>query len=328
MYLMILMIATYIGIFLFGILLMRIGFENLSMQSIKSIRPNPSIFAGLLMGFLLTLLLQSSSVSIALLISFYAAYRLSIPFAICFIIGANIGTTLTAQLFVWNNEHLMIASLLIGFILLISQKRNFFFIGSILFGMGIVFSALGGLEQLSDQIPKNSYMAIQNGQIDHPFFLLLFGAAVTAIIQSSTAFTGILMSFSGGGGTIPLLDVYYSLLGANIGTCLTVILVGLSHKPKLRIVAYIHVWINVIGSIVFFHPGIGQVFVQLVTTITNHSGQQIILLAFLYNLALGLLIFTLHKPFARFLMKLYSHQANWSTSIKKRRIKDQNRLGQ
>lgn len=161
MYLMILMIATYIGIFLFGILLMRIGFENLSMQSIKSIRPNPSIFAGLLMGFLLTLLLQSSSVSIALLISFYAAYRLSIPFAICFIIGANIGTTLTAQLFVWNNEHLMIASLLIGFILLISQKRNFFFIGSILFGMGIVFSALGGLEQLSDQIPKNSYMAIK-----------------------------------------------------------------------------------------------------------------------------------------------------------------------
>lgn len=136
------------------------------------------------------------------------------------------------------------------------------------------------------------------------------------------------MSFSGGGGTIPLLDVYYLLLGANIGTCLTVILVGLSHKPKLRIVAYIHVWINVIGSIVFFHPGIGQVFVQLVTTITNHSGQQIILLAFLYNLALGLLIFTLHKPFARFLMKLYSHQANWSTSIKKRRIKDQNRLGQ
>lgn len=138
---------------------------------------------------------------------------------------------------------------------LISQKRNFFFIGSILFGRELCFSALGGLEQLSDQIPKNSYMANPKWTNRSSIFLLLFGAAVTAIIQSSTAFTGILMSFSGGGGTIPLLDVYYLLLGANIGTCLTVILVGLSHKPKLRIVAYIHVWINVIGSIDFFPPG-------------------------------------------------------------------------
>ncbi|MBR7553330.1 Na/Pi symporter [Allobacillus sp. GCM10007491] len=322
MYLMILMIATYIGIFLFGILLMRVGFENISMQTIKSVRPNPSIYAGLLMGFLLTLLLQSSSVSIALLISFYAAYRLSIPFAICFIIGANIGTTLTAQLFIWNNEHLMIACLLIGFICLVSQKRNIFFIGTILFGMGVVFSALGGLEQLSNQIPKNSYMAIQNGQIDHPFILLLFGAAITSIIQSSTAFTGILISFSGG-GSIPLLDIYYLLLGANIGTCLTVILVGLSHKPKLRIIAYIHIWINVIGSVVFFYPGIGQVFVNTVSAISDHPGQQIILLAFLYNLSVGLLIFILHKPFARLLEELYLRQASWSNSVTQKNIKKQ-----
>ncbi|MFC0014872.1 MULTISPECIES: Na/Pi symporter [Allobacillus] len=314
MYLMILMIATYIGIFLFGILLMRVGFENISMRKIKSVRPNPSIYAGLLMGFLLTLLLQSSSVSIALLISFYAAYRLSIPFAICFIIGANIGTTLTAQLFIWNNEHLMIACLLIGFVCLVSRRRNMFFIGTILFGMGVVFSALGGLEQLSNQIPKNSYMAIQNGQIDHPFILLLFGAAVTSIIQSSTAFTGILMSFSSG-GSIPLLDIYYLLLGANIGTCVTVILVGLSHKLKLRIIAYIHIWINVIGSVVFVYPGIGQVFVNIVSAISDHPSQQIILLAFLYNLSVGLLIFILHKPFARLLKELYLREENWSSSV-------------
>ncbi len=298
MYLFSLMLLTYVAVFLFGMILMRIGFENLSKNQLQQVKPNQSIFVGLAIGFLFTLILQSSSVSIALLISFYAAYQLSIPFAICYIIGANIGTTLTAQLFIWNNEQLMIASLLLGFLFLFVRKRLYFLLGTILFGLGVIFSALGGLENLANQVPSSVYATLNNGQTNQPLGLFLFGVSVTSVIQSSTAFTGILMSFSSA-GKIPLIDIYYLLLGANIGTCVTVLLMSLTHTTSVRIIAYIHLWVNVIGGMIFFHPLVGQALADLSVRFAADPKQAIVVLAFLYNLAVGVLFLLILKPFTR-----------------------------
>lgn len=283
---------------------MRIGFSSLSLSKLEQVQPKKGHLSGFFTGFFFTLLLQSSSVSIALLVSFFSRHFIGLTFAIFYILAANVATTVTTQLFVWNNEILMLVCLLLGVILMFIKISRFFFFGCIIFGIGIIFTSLNGLENLSKPLSIYINAHFQNGVQDANFSLSMFGLFVTAIIQSSTALTGFLMSFIET-GQITVLSVYYILLGANIGTCLTVLIVAIAHPVKTRIIAYTHIWINIIGGIIFFHPQIGQAIVDLSTMVSGDPKQQIVIVAFLYNVFASILFVCFIKPFRLFLNTLH-----------------------
>ncbi|WP_054753026.1 Na/Pi symporter [Piscibacillus salipiscarius] len=130
-------------------------------------------------------------------------------------------------------------------------KSKILLAGLIIFGLGVIFSALNGFESLANIIPTERIQYIVNSEHNTPLSLSIFGMLFTMIIQSSTVATGMLMSFSSE-GTVPLIQIYYVLIGANIGTCFTVYLVSLKQPYHARITAYAHIWINVLGAIITF----------------------------------------------------------------------------
>lgn len=300
MFTLLIYLAIYIGMFLFGIHLMRIGFKGLSYRYLEQIEPKISPLNGLLIGLIITLLLQSSSASIALLVTFLATIKLSIPFAVCYIIGANIGTTFTAQLFVWNDVHLMIILLVIGLLLIILPYAKTVLIGAVLFGLGVMFSALNGMEGLVQSIPEARIIEMANSPNNSPFMLTIIGFILTAIIQSSTAAIGMMMSFSHD-GLIPLIQTYYVILGANIGTCITVLIVAINQPYHARITAYAHVWLNVIGALLVFPYFVSGSLTDFAIHLSSNPEQQIVTISILYNVITGIVFLIFLKPFCRFL---------------------------
>ncbi|SEP90191.1 Na/Pi symporter [Piscibacillus halophilus] len=309
MYHVIMTIFLYIGIFLFGITLMRLGIKGLTFNHLEKITPNLSPINGLLLGLFMTMILQSSSASIALLITFLATIKVSLPFAISFLIGANIGTTFTAQLFVWNEIHLMFLFLVTGFLMILISRHRILLIGLIIFGLGVIFSALNGFESLVHMIPTERIQYIVDSDHNTPFALSVFGMIFTMIIQSSTVATGMLMSFSHE-GTIPLIQVYYVLLGANIGTCFTVYLVSLRQPYEARITAYAHIWMNVLGAIIAFPLLVGQPLVEIAQWLSNIPEQQVVWIAVSYNILVGIIFFVFMKPFIKILTVIHRQRAN------------------
>ncbi|RPF55587.1 Na/Pi symporter [Aquisalibacillus elongatus] len=309
MYSILIQIILLIGIFLFGITLMRIGIKGLTFQKLESITPKLSPVNGLWLGLGLTMILQSSSASIALLITFLATLKVSFPFAIFYLIGANIGTTFTAQLFVWNETHLMFLCLIIGLICLFIPKPKFMLTGAIAFGLGVIFSALNGFENLVYLIPPDRLDMAINAEYNSPLSLSIFGMFFTMIIQSSTVATGVLMSFSHD-GSIPLIQIYYVLIGANIGTCFTVYLVSISQPLKARITAYAHIWMNVIGALIAFPLFVGQPIVEMAKWLSNIPEQQVVWIAVLYNIFTGIIFIVFMKPFIQFLKYVHRYKEN------------------
>ncbi|MGM8214156.1 Na/Pi symporter [Bacillaceae bacterium W0354] len=300
MYALLISICIYIGLFLFGITLMRIGFKGLTIGHIKNIKPDLSPINGFIVGLIVTLLLQSSSASIALLITFLASIKLSLPFAVCYLIGANIGTTFTAQLFVWNDVHLMFICLLSGLLFILLPYAKSVLIGSILFGLGVIFSALNGLESLVHSIPSDTISRAVESPTNSPMILTMFGVMLTVIIQSSTAAVGMMMSFSSD-GLVPLIQSYYIILGANIGTCFTILLVSIGQPYYARITAYAHIWINVLGAIIAYPLFISQPLTQTAISISNNPEQQVVIISILYNVLVGIIFLLFLKPFCKFL---------------------------
>ncbi|WP_188206200.1 Na/Pi symporter [Alkalibacillus aidingensis] len=315
MYTLSLLIFIYIGIFIFGIVLMRIGFQTLTYTHIKQFTPKLSPMNGFVAGLILTALLQSSSASIALLITFMASVNRSLRFTISFIIGANIGTTFTAQLFVWNNLELMWFCLLVGVFLILIPLNHYlwFSTGVILFGLGVIFTALHGLENLASVVPTTRIEELIGGEQQSTLQLLFLGFALTAIIQSSTTVTGILMSFSHE-GIIPLAHTYYLLLGANIGTCLTILIVSISQPFYGKITAYSHIWINVLGAIIAFPSILREPVINIAAWLTTNPEQQIVYVSILYNVLIGVIFLILLKPFSHFVTMVHKNKKGLSSS--------------
>lgn len=304
MYNVIMQIFLFIGIFLFGITLMRIGIKGLTYNQLEKLTPKLTSLNGLIFGLFFTLILQSSSASIALLVTFLASMKMSLPFAISYLIGANIGTTFTAQLFVWNEVHLMLFCLILGFVMILIHNQKTLLFGLIIFGLGVVFSALNGFENLIHIIPTDRIQYIVHSEHNSPVALSIFGIIFTMLIQSSTVATGMLMSFSHD-GAIPLIQIYYVLLGANIGTCFTVYLVSLRQPYHARITAYAHIWMNVLGAIIAFPLIVGQPLVNLAQWLSSVPEQQVVWIAVGYNVLTGLLFFILMKPFIKFITTIH-----------------------
>ena len=242
-----------LALFLYGMRMRSNGLELTAGNSMKSVleKLTSNRIISILVGAGVTALVQSSSATTVMLVSFVGSSIMTLEQAVWIIMGANIGATMTNMLTALNMS--MVASLLaiIGVIAIVFIKRpRFNHIGLIFAGLGILFI---GMELMSAAVmPLREFDAFHDimSTFTNPLIGVLFGALFTALIQSSSASIGILQSLSIT-GAISMDSSLYLIFGMNIGTCITAALASIGANSDAKRTALIHFLFNVISTFLF-----------------------------------------------------------------------------
>lgn len=243
-----------LGIFLYGIKQMGDGLQAAAGDRLRNIlntfTSNPIM--GVLAGMIVTILIQSSSGTTVITIGLVSAGFMTMRQAIGVVMGANIGTTVTAFIIGIDIGAYALPILAIGaFLIFFIQKRKVKNIGMILFGFGALFY---GLELMSGAVkPLADLEGFKQLMLDmsfNPIYGLIAGTILTVVIQSSSATIGILQGFFAN-DLISLHGALPVLLGDNIGTTITAVLASLAGSLAAKRVAAVHVMFNVIGASIF-----------------------------------------------------------------------------
>jgi len=240
-------------LFLYGMEKMSEGLKKSAGDRMRNILAalTKNRIIGLTLGAFVTMVIQSSSATTVMLVSFAQAQLLTFGQTLSVILGANIGTTVTAQLIAFKITDYAFLMIIIGFVLSVFTKKDIYkHIGESLLGFGILFL---GMKIMSDSMyPLRDYdpfISIMK-DLENPIYGLIIGAIFTALIQSSSAFTGIVIVLSLQ-GLISLEAGIPMLIGANIGTCVTAGLASIGASREAKRVALAHVVFNFLGAILF-----------------------------------------------------------------------------
>ena len=263
-----------LGLFLFGMKIMSEGLQKVAGKKMRQILAMVSNnrFVGCGVGAIVTSVIQSSSATTVMLVSFVDAGLMTLTQAIGVILGANIGTTITAQLIAFNITEYALPAIAAGVILkFFLGRRKWIYVGDVLLGFGLVFFGLAtmkaGFAPLKDSPAFISFFTRFNTDSQGGIILcVLAGSILTMILQSSSATVGITMALAIEG----LLGFEASvalILGENIGTTITAQLASMGTNVNARRTANAHTLFNVIGVflIILFFP----LFLQLVEWLTN-----------------------------------------------------------
>jgi phosphate:Na+ symporter len=298
------MIAGGLGMFLFGMKILSDGLGRIAGNRMRYIleRATTNRFVGVTTGTLLTAVIQSSTAATVMIVGFINAGLMNLTQAISLIMGSKIGTTLTAHIVAFRIDTFAPLFILIGFLgYMFSKKENIKNAGYVLLSIGILFFGLaimGGPLREFSQAPN--FQAILTA-FQNPILALLAGFIFTALIQSSTAATAILVAMYLHGVNLPLSTAVFIVLGINIGTTVTALLASLAARRESKRAALAYFIFIIIGCIVFgtlivIFPGIVMWFEN-----TWYDGaRQIAMFHTFFNVASTLLIL----PFVNQLSKL------------------------
>ncbi len=260
--------AGGLALFLYGMTIMGNGLERAAGPSLERTleRMTGNLFSALLMGAVVTAVIQSSSATTVMAVGFVNAGILTLRQSVGIIMGANIGTTITAQLLRLDSGGTVEGSLLLqlikpknlaylvvlgGVILMLRGKtRRSRSAANVFLGFGILFIGMSTMEGAVAPLADLPQFASLFAAISNPVLGVLTGALVTAVIQSSSASVGILQALSTT-GAITWSAAIPIILGQNIGTCITAFLSALGGSKNARRTAMVHFYFNLIGSIVF-----------------------------------------------------------------------------
>ena len=247
------------GAFLLGFKLLSDNMEKIAGNSLKKLfnKTSEKRMVNVGMGLVTTAVVQSSSITTVMVVGFVNAGIMTLYQATAIIMGANIGTTITAQiaaLQAFNIDLVFYAMLFVGvFMEMFAKKDRIKSIGLAVAGLGLVFVGLGLMSDPMAFLKEEKAVTDFLAAVNNPFLLLLIGLALTAIIQSSSAVTTIIISMAGaglvigGGGNAAL----FVILGSNIGTCVTALISSIGTSVNAKRASIIHLMFNVIGSLIF-----------------------------------------------------------------------------
>lgn len=250
---MILGMAAGLGLFLYGMELMSKGMEKVAGSKMKSVLEmcTRNRFVGVIVGILFTAVIQSSSVTTSMVVSFVNSGLMTLTQAVGPILGANIGTTITGQLVSFDLAAIAPVFIFAGVILILfSKKRIINHIGEILLGFGVLFFGISQMSEAMSKVKESEQIMDVIKALNNPFLAILTGFGITAIIQSSSASVGIVITMAAAGVITELPMVFFMILGCNIGSCVTALIVSLSGKKEAKRTALIHLYVNIFGSIV------------------------------------------------------------------------------
>lgn len=243
-----------LGLFLFGMKQMSDGLEKAAGAKMRSVLEffTKTPIRGILVGTFFTAIIQSSSASTVMVVSFVNSGLMNLYQAAGVIMGANIGTTVTSQLISFNLSALAPAFIMIGVVMLMfSKKVKVQRIGEVVLGFGILFMGLSTMSSSMSVLKESPEVVEIMGSLTNHFLALLVGIAVTTVLQSSSATVGIVLLLANQG----LLDIricFFIIMGCNIGSCVSALLAALSAKPVAKRAALIHLFFNIIGTAVIY----------------------------------------------------------------------------
>ncbi len=246
-----------VGVFIVGMNFMSEALEKSAGEGMKKLlgRISNNRFSGVGIGAGVTAIIQSSSATSVMVIGLVNAGVMTLMQATPIIMGANIGTTITGVLVALKNDYfnmLMYLSAFAGVMMGFFKKEKIKLAGLLCSGLGLIFV---GLEVMSSEAAFGNPLVESMFQdifsvINSPLLLILVGAIFTALIQSSSAATGVVITMVGT-GVLSLDLALFIVLGANIGTCVTALLASVGANANSKRVALIHFTFNVIGTAVF-----------------------------------------------------------------------------
>lgn len=295
-----------LGLFLYGMKLMSDGLENIAGERLKNIleKITSNKIMGVLVGTAVTAVIQSSSATTVMVVSFVNAGLMSLSQATGVILGSNIGTTVTAQMVSFKLEVIAPIFIGVGAILMMIAKnkkvRDFAYIslgfGILFIGMGLMSSSMEPISEL--EIFKEFILIVGN----NPILGVFVGVIMTAILQSSSATTGILVALAVA-GTINMRVAFPMVLGCNIGTCVTAILASLTANKTAKKAALLHLFFKIFGTILFL-PFADNV-VQFVAILTpSNVGRQVANAHTIFNIVITIVVLPISKYFVSFVNKL------------------------
>ena len=256
-----------LALFIYGMTTMGKGLERAAGSKLEKTleKMTGNVFTALIMGMVVTMVIQSSSATTVMVVGFVNAGIMTLKQSVGVILGANIGTTVTAQILrlsggdgsgnlfmdLLKPKNLAYIIVLVGvIIMMLAKKRRTRNIADIFTGFGILFIGMAVMEGAVAPLADLPQFADLFAAISNPVLGVVVGAGVTAIIQSSSASVGILQALSTT-GAITYSAAIPIILGQNIGTCITAFLSSLGGSKNARRTAMVHFYFNLIGSIAF-----------------------------------------------------------------------------
>lgn len=289
-----------LALFLYGMQMMSDGLEKAAGDRLKSIleKLTSNRFLGVLVGAVITAIIQSSSATTVMVIGFVNARLMNLRQAVWIIMGANIGTTITGQLVALNMSEIAPLFAFAGVVMIVFLKNpRLHSLGSIVSGLGILFIGMDMMSTSMEPLRESALFISMITQFANPVIGILVGALFTALIQSSSASLGILQALARS-GVIGLGGSVFVLFGQNIGTCITAVLASIGTSREAKQTTIIHLSFNIIGTILFTTICILTPLTSLVESWTpGNAPQQIANMHTLFNVVTTIVLL----PFGTYL---------------------------
>lgn len=298
-----------LALFLYGMEKMSEGMKKSSGQKMRSILSTltKNRVIALLVGTFVTMVIQSSSATTVMLVSFVQAELMTFAQSMGVILGADIGTTITAQLIAFKLTDYALLMIAVGFAMqMFARSENVKYIGEAILGFGILFY---GMKLMGDAMkPLRTYqgfIGIMQG-LENPLLGLLIGTLITGLIQSSSAFTGIVIVLAQQ-GLITLNAGIPLVFGANIGTCITAGLACIGTTREAKRVALAHVLFKIAGVLlfIFWIPTFADIIRSIAAMFGSGPARQIANAHTIFNVSLALVFLPFTTIFAGFILKIF-----------------------
>lgn len=243
-----------LGLFLYGMKLMSEGLEKSAGAKMRGILEffTKNRFIGMLVGILFTAVVQSSSATTVMVVSFVNSGLMTLLQSTGVILGANIGTTVTSQLIAFNLSEVAPLFVMLGVIMVMfCKKSSVKRAGEVVLGFGILFMGLSGMSSAMSTLKESPYIVDILSSLDNAYMGVLVGFIVTAVLQSSSATVGIVLLMASQ-GLLEYSICFFLILGCNMGSCVSALLASLGGKKDAKRAAWIHLLFNIIGSAIIF----------------------------------------------------------------------------
>ncbi|HZH94377.1 MAG TPA: Na/Pi symporter [Flavisolibacter sp.] len=273
----ILLVITGLILFLYALNNLSEGLREIAGDKLKYFldRFTNNVFKGIISGLIVTVILDSSSVVIIMTIALVNSRAMTFRQAMGVVLGANIGTTISSQIFALNVGEYAAVPILVGFILMFFMKNKFYVnLGKVIFSFGLIFFGLFTMEEAVEPLKNSEYFVNWLRTLENPVKGTLTGALVTVVIQSSSATVGMVIGLASK-GLITITAGIAVMLGAELGTCADTLIASVGRSKAAIKTGLFHLSFNIasiILALVLLHP-----FSALVLRISqNASAQQTI----------------------------------------------------
>ena len=291
-------------------------------------------WTGALTGALVTAVIQSSSVTTVLVVGFISAGLMTLTQSVGVIMGANVGTTITAQIIAFKVTKYALLLIAIGFAMIFMGRRERVRqYGAAVMGLGLVFFGMGVMGDAMGPLRSSPAFVDAMARIERPALGILAGALFTALVQSSSATTGIAIVLATQ-GLISLTGGIALVFGANIGTCITAVLASIGKSNEAKRASVVHVAFNMLGVLLWlpFMEQLANFVVSISPQMSDLSGQarmaaetprQIANAHTLFNIANTLLFLPFATLFARLAERLVPDRADGDEDLRARYLDDE-----